>query len=139
MRLRPALPWLAVALIGAWAGAAETEVLCDGSGVADWTTSRDADRLSREFWLSEITRTTAPATLRWRFVPRETAFNDLFLRRPIAKETLQFPPGRPRAGQSYPLLCAFTLDRPCTAAGTYLSFVRGKCELLRRLFLDQCG
>lgn len=61
----------------------ETEVLFDGNGVADWTTARDADRLNREFSLSEVTQATDPPALHWRFVSRGVTFNDLFLMRPI--------------------------------------------------------
>jgi len=80
---RTALGLLA-ALAGTGAWAAETEVLFDGAGLADWTTARDASRLNREFSLSEVTQTQDPPALRWRFVSREISFNDLFLMRPIA-------------------------------------------------------
>ncbi|MEI6503753.1 MAG: hypothetical protein WCP21_22310, partial [Armatimonadota bacterium] len=83
MRARHGLLWLAAWLVCAGAGAVETDVLFDGTGVADWSTARDPDRLNREFSLSEVTQATAPAALRWRFVPRDSAFNDLFLTRPV--------------------------------------------------------
>ena len=83
MRVRQALLGLAAWLVCAGAGAVETDVLFDGTGVADWTTARDADRLNRELSLSEVTPAANPPALRWRFISREVAFNDLFLMRPI--------------------------------------------------------
>lgn len=64
----------------------ETEVLFEGRDAGPWSTQRDAARLQAEFAVSE----TAPApgdppALRWRFVPRGVAFNDLFLMRPVAR------------------------------------------------------
>ena len=65
--------------------ATETEVLFDGKGIGDWTTSRDDERLKKEFSLSELTQTQDPAALRWHFVPKDAGFNDIFLMRPIAR------------------------------------------------------
>jgi len=63
----------------------ETEVLFDGIGTKDWSTCRDAARLEREFALSEVALAAEPPALRWRFVSRGVAFNDLFLLRPVAR------------------------------------------------------
>ena len=73
---------------GLWITAARAEnveVLFDGTGVAAWDVARDADRLGREFSVSEVRAATNPPALEWRFVSRGVAFNDLFLRRPIAR------------------------------------------------------
>lgn len=83
MRSRHGLVLLVAWLICAGVGAVETDVLFDGSGAKDWSTARDPERLNREFSLSEVVQAADPAALRWRFVPREAAFNDLFLTRPI--------------------------------------------------------
>ncbi len=67
------------------AHAAETEVLYDGAGVGDWTTSRDEQRIAKELALSELTGVADPAALQWRFIPKGIGFNDIFLTRPIAR------------------------------------------------------
>lgn len=235
MTLRHTLVLLAALLLCGAAGAVETDILFDGTGVTDWSTARDPDRLSREFSLSEVTQATDPPALRWRFIPRDAVFNDLFLTRPtlhdfslarvhirsdgepfelaakvrdangaewtvpavrvepgdwrwvefprdqwrvggwssdvdgklsfpLASFTLiaygvkpqlvydvrvsqiemqrpdrpvatlqglQLPPGRLRAGQSYPLTVTVTLDRPTADPDVRLSFMRGKSELFR--------
>ena len=64
--------------------AVETEVLFDGSATEKWDTARDEARLSREFSQSELAPRGNPPALRWRFVPKEAAFNDIFLRKPLA-------------------------------------------------------
>ncbi|MBI3922152.1 MAG: beta-galactosidase, partial [Armatimonadetes bacterium] len=79
--LAPAL----LLLGGSRVAAEETEVLFDGSTIADWDTSRDQSRLEREFSLSELKKTSNPDALRWRFVPRGVTFNDIFLHRRIAR------------------------------------------------------
>lgn len=83
MRLRQGLLLLAACWMCAAAWAVETDVLFDGTGAADWSTARDPERLNREFSLSEVSQAADPSALRWRFVPRDAAFNDLFLTRPI--------------------------------------------------------
>lgn len=70
-------------LLGTGVFALETDVLFDGTGAAEWSTSRDSARLAREFSVSEVTQATAPDALLWHFVPRDVSFNDLFLHRPI--------------------------------------------------------
>ena len=65
--------------------AVETETLFDGSKIADWDTARDQERLSAEFSQSELSSLADPPALRWRFVPKASPFNDLFLRQPIAR------------------------------------------------------
>ena len=62
----------------------ETEVLFDETGVQDWSTARDEQRLRREFSVSQLTQSEKPAGLRWRFVSKGVTFNDIFLKRPIA-------------------------------------------------------
>jgi len=64
--------------------AVETEVLFDGSSVEKWDIARDENRLSREFSRSELVAQASPPALRWRFVPKEATFNDIFLRKPLA-------------------------------------------------------
>jgi hypothetical protein len=68
------------------AGAAEVEVLFDGSVASAWDTGRDARRLANEFALSEVKPAVGPSATAWRFVPRAAKFNDLFLSRPIERE-----------------------------------------------------
>ncbi len=63
----------------------ETETLFDGIGTKDWSTCRDPERLNREYALSEVAPAADPPALRWRFVSRGVAFNDLFLMRPVAR------------------------------------------------------
>lgn len=76
------LVWVAVLAAGtAWA--LETEVLFDGRSADDWTTSRDATRLDREFSLSELGVSGEPPALRWRFLSRGASFNDIFRMRPV--------------------------------------------------------
>ncbi len=65
--------------------ATETEVLYDGGGTNDWTTSRDAERLAHELSLSELQCVTGPSALQWRFMTKGIAFNDIFLQRPVAR------------------------------------------------------
>ncbi len=77
---------ISVLLITAAARADNIEVLFDATGVAAWDVARDADRLQREFSVSEVSATTNPPALDWRFVSRGVTFNDLFLRRPIARD-----------------------------------------------------
>lgn len=67
------------------ASAVETELLFDGVGTAGWTTARDGERIAKEFSLSELSNAGNPPALQWRFVPKEAAFNDLFLIRPIER------------------------------------------------------
>ena len=63
----------------------ETEVLFDGTGIGDWTTLRDDQRLAKELSLSELKSVADPAALQWRFVSKDVGFNDIFLQRPIAR------------------------------------------------------
>ena len=63
----------------------ETEVLFDGTVIGDWDTARDQARLASEFSRSELTAMADPPALRWRFVPKATLFNDIFLRKPVAR------------------------------------------------------
>ena len=96
---------LVLSLFAALAGAAETEVLFDGTGVGDWSTSRDDQRLASEFSLSELKRTEEPAALQWRFVSKGVPFNDIFLGRPIAR---RFDTVRVRVkneGEGFELAC----------------------------------
>ena len=65
--------------------AIETEILFDGSAVEKWDTARDQARLTREFARNELVADGSPRALRWRFALREAAFNDIFLRQPIAR------------------------------------------------------
>ena len=65
--------------------AEETEVLFDGASISDWDTARDQARLAAEFSRSELTAMANPPALRWRFVPKATLFNDIFLRKPVAR------------------------------------------------------
>lgn len=44
---------------------------------------RDQTRLNEEFSVSEVAPLAEPAALSWKFVVRNTAFNDLFLTKPI--------------------------------------------------------
>lgn len=64
----------------------EVQVLFDGTQVEGWDVARDADRLKHEFSFSEVKAATQPDALVWRFVSRGVSFNDLFLRRPIARD-----------------------------------------------------
>ena len=64
----------------------EVEVLFDGTHIEAWDVARDAERLKREFSLSELKAASNPAALVWRFVPRGVPFNDLFLHRPITRD-----------------------------------------------------
>ena len=50
--------------------AENSEVLSDGTGVAAWDVARDAERLRREFSVSEVRAATNPPALEWRFVSR---------------------------------------------------------------------
>lgn len=68
------------------ARADQVEVLFDGNGLAAWDVARDADRLRREFAVSDVSAATNPPALEWRFVSRGVPFNDLYLRRPVARE-----------------------------------------------------
>ena len=77
---------VAVLLAAVAVRANETEVLFDGTHVEAWDVGRDADRLKREFSLSEVRGTTNPTALLWRFVPKAAPFNDLFLHRPLARD-----------------------------------------------------
>ncbi len=85
MRMRTGVSALIGAVLATAVGAIETEVLFDGSRLGDWTTSRDDQRLAKEFSLSELTGVASPAALQWRFATRGIAFNDIFLQRPIAR------------------------------------------------------
>jgi len=78
--------FLVLLLLAARAGATETEVLFDGTGAGDWTTSRDAPRLAKELSLSELRDVAEPAALQWRFITKGPAFNDIFLMRPVARK-----------------------------------------------------
>jgi hypothetical protein len=73
-------------IAAAGARANELEVLFDGTHVEAWDVARDAERLNREFSLSEVKAATNPPALLWRFASRGVPFNDLFLRRPIARD-----------------------------------------------------
>ena len=83
--MRTLLPLILILIPSLHALATETEVLFDGKDISDWTTSRDDERLKKEFSLSELAKSEAPSALRWRFIPRDAAFNDIFLLRPIAR------------------------------------------------------
>lgn len=63
----------------------ETEVLFAGLDTKDWSTCRDPERLRAEFAASEVGLAADPPALRWRFVSRGVAFNDLFLVQPVAR------------------------------------------------------
>lgn len=76
---------LMLCLLGKSTFAVETEVLFDGRNVADWDTARDHSRLEQEFSRSELTRAANPDALRWRFVSRGVAFNDIFLIKPVRR------------------------------------------------------
>jgi len=65
--------------------ATETEVLFNGTGIGDWSTSRDEQRLAKELILSELVSVSDPVSLRWRFIPRGIGFNDIFLQLPVAR------------------------------------------------------
>lgn len=65
--------------------AVETEVLFDGTSLDHWDTARDAARTAREFSRDTLAVQGNPPVLRWRFVPKQTSFNDVFLRKPIAR------------------------------------------------------
>jgi hypothetical protein len=64
----------------------EVEVLFDGAHIEVWDVARDAERLNREFALSELNAAGNPAALVWRFVSRGVPFNDLYLHRPITRD-----------------------------------------------------
>ena len=85
MNARPILV-LVTSLLAAAAHADDVQVLFDGTGVSAWDTGRDADRLKKEFSISQVNAATNPSALEWRFVPRSVPFNDLFLHRPIAQD-----------------------------------------------------
>jgi hypothetical protein len=76
---------LVMLLLALPACAVETEVLFDGRDAGAWDTSRDQTRLEAEFSRSELAQERSPDALRWRFVSRGVAFNDIFLRKPIAR------------------------------------------------------
>jgi len=100
-----AVQTLALSLFAALANAAETEVLFDGTGAGDWSTSRDDQRLASEFSLSELKRTEEPAALQWRFVSKGVPFNDIFLVRTLAR---RFDTVRVRVkneGEGFELAC----------------------------------
>jgi len=81
------LAWTLGLTAACWrAGAAEVEVLFEGTSSSAWDTARDAKRLATEFSLSEVKPQADPAAVVWRFVPRSAGFNDLFLRRPIQRD-----------------------------------------------------
>jgi hypothetical protein len=81
------MPWGALALLLVVGPlAAETELLFDGSSAKDWSTARDQARLDQEFSLSRVEVAEDPAALRWQFNPRDAAFNDLFLMRPVTRD-----------------------------------------------------
>ena len=86
MRLQITLAVGLAMIAAAVAFANEVEVLFDGTHVERWDVARDAERLRQEFSVSEVKGTGSPPALDWRFVSRGVAFNDLFLRRPIARE-----------------------------------------------------
>ena len=65
--------------------AAETEVPFNGTGIGDWSTSRDEQRLAKELILSELVSVSDPASLQWRFIPKGIGFNDIFLQVPIVR------------------------------------------------------
>jgi hypothetical protein len=65
--------------------AEETEVLFDGTRISDWDTARDQARLASEFSRSELAALANPPALRWRFTPKATRFNDIFLRKPVTR------------------------------------------------------
>jgi hypothetical protein len=50
------------------ARAEETEVLFDGAGLDGWDTSRDQERLKREFAVSELTAVGSPPALASHFL-----------------------------------------------------------------------
>lgn len=82
------IPTLAIVLVigGAFrAQADETEILFDGSEISGWDTSRDQERLQREFAVSELTAVRSPPALAWKFVSKAIPFNDLFLMKPIER------------------------------------------------------
>ncbi len=96
---------LALSLLAIWATATETEVLFDGTGIADWTTARDSQRLADEFSLSELKGVADPAALQWRFVTRGIVFNDIFLQRPIARRFDTIRVRVKNEGESLELAC----------------------------------
>ncbi|NLH99643.1 MAG: hypothetical protein GX446_09155 [Chthonomonadales bacterium] len=63
--------------------AADVERLFDGRAAGAWDTARDSARLAAELAVSELTTVANPPSLRWRFVSRGPAYNDIFLRREI--------------------------------------------------------
>lgn len=75
-----------LSLITAAARADEIAVLFDGTHAEAWDTARDAERLKKEFSVSEVKAAANPPALDWRFVSRGVAFNDLFLHRPVERD-----------------------------------------------------
>ena len=96
---------LALSLLATRTTATETEVLFDGAGIGDWATARDAQRLAKEFSLSELKGVADPAALQWRFVTRDTAFNDIFLQRPVARRFDMIRVRVKNEGESLELAC----------------------------------
>jgi len=72
-------------LLPACAPRSHGEVLFDGTTLEGWDTARDSARLKREFAVSELALTPSRNALRWRFVSKGVAFNDIFLRRPVGR------------------------------------------------------
>lgn len=101
------LALLGLALFGCaqFAQATETEILFDGAGTAGWTTARDAERIATEFSVSEVCNTANPPALRWRFVPKNAAFNDLFLVRPIERRFTSIRVRVKNEGAGFDLAC----------------------------------
>ena len=85
MRCTIAATSLVLATLSVPAVAVETEVLFDGTSIADWSPMRDGARIERELSLSELIAVEDPAALQWRFVSRGPAFNDIFLTKPTAR------------------------------------------------------
>ena len=104
MRTTTALA-LTLTLLASLTTATETEVLFDGTGIADWTNARDVQRLAKEFSLSELTGVQNPAALQWRFVTRGIPFNDIFLQRPIARRFDTIRVRVKNEGESFELAC----------------------------------
>lgn len=80
------LSFACLSLVTAAVRADEVEVLFDGTRAEAWDTARDAERLKKEFSLSEVKAAANPPALDWRFVSRGVAFNDLFLHRPVERD-----------------------------------------------------
>ncbi len=79
----------------------ETEVLFEGSDAAAWDRARDQARLDKEFNVDEITPAADPASILWRFNPKDTSFNDIFLRKSFS---LRFSAIRVRVKNEGPAL-----------------------------------